>query len=179
MYSDEIRTKTEKIILDASNRTVENRPFTIFVCGAKDSGKSTYLRYLINQFLNQNQNQWKLSFLDCDIGQSEFTPSGSISIIQNIDEPLFGPSASHLKRPWKSYFFGNIQVNHEQIVTYLNYVRQCMESVQHSTNEILLVNTMGWGSGDFKLFSVMSSTNASLFEFRQRFGHYERIDRSY
>ena len=146
MYSDHVRKTTETILHGVSNRS-SNNPLIIFVCGAKDSGKSTYLRYLINQSLSHGNGQWKISFLDCDIGQSEFTPSGSISIIQNLNEPLFGPSASHLKKPFKSFYFGNIQVENEQVVNYLNNVRSCLNSMHHSQNDLLLVNTMGWGAG--------------------------------
>ncbi|CAF4980769.1 unnamed protein product, partial [Rotaria sp. Silwood1] len=144
-YSNEICSKTDEIISRLLNRTINN-PLIIFVCGAKDSGKSTYLRYLINKCLSQINIHPKITFLDCDIGQSEFTPSGSISLINNITEPLFGPSASHLKKPLKSFYFGNIKVENDKILNYLNYVKLSYDYIKSYQYDILLVNTMGWGS---------------------------------
>ena len=125
----------------------------IFVCGAKDSGKSTYLRYLMNRCLNQRRNPSKISFLDCDIGQSEFTPSGTISLIDEISDPLFGPSASHLKRPKKSFYFGDIQVTENYLCKYLNYIKSLLDSIHQEHNGIFLVNTMGWGAGSIHIIS--------------------------
>ncbi len=85
--------------------------------------------------------------MDCDIGQSEFTPSGSISLINNLCEPLFGPSASHLKKPIKSFFFGNIKVENNQIINYLNYVKLSFDYIQNHQYDLLVINTMGWGAG--------------------------------
>jgi len=85
--------------------------------------------------------------LDCDIGQSEFTPSGSISLINNLTEPLFGPSASHLKKPLKSFYFGNIKVENDQIINYLNYIKLSYDYIQNHQYDLLVINTMGWGSG--------------------------------
>ena len=88
-----------------------------------------------------------MSFLDCDLGQSEFTPSGSISLISDLSEPLLGPSASHLKKPSKSFYFGDIKVDNERIAQYLNYVKRANDVARSEQNDLLLVNTMGWGSG--------------------------------
>lgn len=126
---------------------IDEKPLRIFVCGAKDSGKSTYLRYLINRCLNNRENPVKISFLDCDIGQSEFTPSGTISFLNAIDSPLFGPSATHLKKATKSFLIGNIQIQSEDICKYLNYVKTLLDDYRQQANEILLINTMGWGAG--------------------------------
>ncbi|CAF1249619.1 unnamed protein product [Rotaria sordida] len=145
IYSNEIRSTTDEIISRLSNKTTDD-PLIVFVCGAKDSGKSTYLRYLINKCLSQTDILPKLTFLDCDIGQSEFTPSGSISLIHNIIEPLFGPSASHLKKPLKSFYFGNIKVENDKILNYLDYVKLLYDYIKNYQHDLLLINTMGWGS---------------------------------
>lgn len=85
--------------------------------------------------------------MDCDVGQSEFTPSGTISLINNLTEPLFGPSASHLKKPLKSFYFGNIKVENDKVLNYLNYAKSSFEYIKNREHDLLLVNTMGWGSG--------------------------------
>ncbi|CAF4036751.1 unnamed protein product [Rotaria sp. Silwood2] len=145
IYSSEIRSTTDEIISRLLNKTTDD-PLIVFVCGAKDSGKSTYLRYLINKCLSQTNFLPKITFLDCDIGQSEFTPSGSISLINNLTEPLFGPSASHLKKPLKSFYFGNIKVDNDKILNYLNYVKLTYDYIKNYQHDLLVVNTMGWGS---------------------------------
>nr|XP_060484027.1 polynucleotide 5'-hydroxyl-kinase NOL9-like isoform X1 [Panthera onca] len=58
----------------------------ILVCGSQDVGKSTFNRYLINQLLNSISC---VDYLECDLGQTEFTPPGCISLL-NITEPILG-----------------------------------------------------------------------------------------
>ncbi|KAK4781563.1 hypothetical protein SAY86_015665 [Trapa natans] len=56
---------------------------TVLVCGPKNSGKSTFSRHLLNVLL---QKYKKVAFLDTDIGQTEFTPPGVLSLCI-IDKP--------------------------------------------------------------------------------------------
>ncbi|UJR29946.1 hypothetical protein I4U23_017493 [Adineta vaga] len=143
-YSADIQSITNSIISRLSTKTTSD-PLVVFVCGAKDSGKSTYLRYLINRCLSQSSHP-KITFLDSDIGQSEFTPSGCISLINNLHQPLFGPAASHLTKPLKSFYFGNIKVENDKLIEYLNYVKYLYDFIQNQRQDLLVVNTMGWGS---------------------------------
>ncbi|KAB0397142.1 hypothetical protein E2I00_007761, partial [Balaenoptera physalus] len=66
----------------------------ILVCGSQDIGKSTFIRYLINQLLNSISC---IDYLECDLGQTEFTPPGCISLL-NVTEPVLvtmaGPKPS-------------------------------------------------------------------------------------
>lgn len=41
-----------------------------------------------------------MSFLECDVGQSEFTVSGVVAL-HCLSEPVFGPSFVHLQNPEK------------------------------------------------------------------------------
>jgi len=150
VYSSEIKSTTEQILARLNNKTTDE-PLIVFVCGAKDSGKSTYLRYLINQCLSKRDRQIEMGFVDSDIGQSEFTPSGTISYLNHFHQPLLGPSASHLKKPVKSFYFGNITVENDQIVKYLTYVKLIYDFIRNTNQlDLLLVNTMGWGAGQFR-----------------------------
>jgi len=47
-------------------------------------------------------------YLECDVGQTEFTPSGQISInrINNTD-PLISPPFCHQRDPILSCYYGN------------------------------------------------------------------------
>ena len=40
----------------------------------------------------------KVFFLECDVGQTEFTPPGIISL-SRVDKPLLGPPFSHQRDP--------------------------------------------------------------------------------
>ncbi|WAR26784.1 NOL9-like protein [Mya arenaria] len=56
------------------------------VCGGKNSGKSTTNRILMNVSLNSVES---LYYLECDIGQTEFTPSGVVALYR-VTAPVIG-----------------------------------------------------------------------------------------
>ncbi|KAK4192206.1 hypothetical protein QBC35DRAFT_484573 [Podospora australis] len=71
----------------------------IFLCGPKSSGKSTFGRLLLNQFITDRAgaktNPWSAAFvLDLDPGQPEFAPPGVISL-SKITCPNLSPSFCH------------------------------------------------------------------------------------
>ncbi|CAF0754535.1 unnamed protein product [Didymodactylos carnosus] len=149
-YSDEMLTAA----IDIAEISHSRNSYIIFVCGAKDSGKSTYLRYLINSCLSKSAsasvaiNRLQIGYLDCDIGQSEFTPSGCISYHQ-ITQPLFGPPASHQLKPKYALYFGDITAE-KRLKAYLKCVQNCFtqwkNDIKTTTSNVLFVNTMGWAS---------------------------------
>lgn len=46
-----------------------------------------------------------MAYLECDVGQSEFTLPGVVSLFR-ITEPVFGPPCAHLRRPEKQVAVG-------------------------------------------------------------------------
>lgn len=56
------------------------------VMGARNTGKSTFARYALNSLLSTYQ---KVAFLECDPGQSEFTPPGMVSL-NIVSKPCIG-----------------------------------------------------------------------------------------
>ncbi|KAI6040649.1 hypothetical protein EDC04DRAFT_2674743 [Pisolithus marmoratus] len=69
----------------ASNSETDTTVIPVCVVkGPKKSGKSTFSRTLLNRLLNRYR---RVAFLECDVGQSEFTPGGmvALSIIENSD----------------------------------------------------------------------------------------------
>ncbi|KAH9049574.1 hypothetical protein EDB87DRAFT_1671127 [Lactarius vividus] len=56
----------------SSSETV-SKPLVLLVKGQKNSGKSTFARLLVNRLISRYR---RVAFLECDIGQSEFTPGG-------------------------------------------------------------------------------------------------------
>jgi polynucleotide 5'-hydroxyl-kinase GRC3/NOL9 len=61
--------------------------------GGKGSGKSTNNRYLVNRLLNYHKF---VIYIDTDLGQPEFTPSGMMSL-SILESPVFGPPFSHIR----------------------------------------------------------------------------------
>ncbi|KAG2365296.1 hypothetical protein BDR07DRAFT_1399466 [Suillus spraguei] len=54
-------------------------------------GKSTFARTLLNRLLARFQ---RIAYLECDVGQSEFTPGGLVAL-NVIENPVFGEQSLH------------------------------------------------------------------------------------
>ncbi|KAF8607773.1 hypothetical protein BDV93DRAFT_541952 [Ceratobasidium sp. AG-I] len=74
----------------------------VLVRGGKNSGKSTFSRTLANRLTNSYQ---RVAFIECDLGQSEFTPGGMVSL-NVLTSPIFGPPFTHLSLPRCAHFVG-------------------------------------------------------------------------
>ncbi|KAJ1971692.1 Polynucleotide 5'-hydroxyl-kinase grc3 [Dimargaris xerosporica] len=72
------------------------------IAGAKNVGKSTFARHLINQLLNVHQ---RVAFLDTDLGQPEFGPPGLVSL-HILDSPALGPPFTHTRVPYLAHCIG-------------------------------------------------------------------------
>ncbi|CAI9617378.1 unnamed protein product [Staurois parvus] len=112
----------------------------ILVCGPQNVGKSTFNRYLINQLLNHIPC---VGYLECDLGQSEFTPPGAISLL-NVTKPVLGPPFTHQSDVQKMVFFGETSCEQE-IERFLESVKYVITS--YKREQPLIVNTMGWIKG--------------------------------
>lgn len=109
----------------------------ILVCGPQDVGKSTFNRYLINQLLNSLPC---VDYLECDLGQTEFTPPGCISLL-NITEPILGPPFTHQRTPQKMVYFGKPSC-HDNFESYVEAVKYVFSAYRREAP--LVINTMGW-----------------------------------
>nr|XP_036855819.1 polynucleotide 5'-hydroxyl-kinase NOL9 isoform X2 [Manis javanica] len=118
------------------SREVDGCPI-ILVCGHQDVGKSTFNRYLMNRLLNSIPC---VDYLECDLGQTEFTPPGCISLL-NITEPVLGPPFTQQRTPQKMIFYGKpaCKNNHENYIEMIKYVFS-----SYKRESPLIVNTMGW-----------------------------------
>ncbi|XP_011836679.1 PREDICTED: polynucleotide 5'-hydroxyl-kinase NOL9 [Mandrillus leucophaeus] len=125
-------------LVSVSCEEVDGCP-VILVCGSQDVGKSTFNRYLINQLLNSLPC---VDYLECDLGQTEFTPPGCISLL-NITEPVLGPPFTHLRTPQKMVYYGkpSCKNNYENYIDIIKYVFSA-----YKRESPLIVNTMGWVS---------------------------------
>ncbi|XP_022994627.1 polynucleotide 5'-hydroxyl-kinase NOL9 [Cucurbita maxima] len=140
----------ESIVFDSPT----SPPPVLLICGAKNCGKSTFSRHLLNVFL---QRYKKVVYLDSDVGQPEFTPPGflSLTVVDKLTPDLSTPC---LKTPERCFFFGDVSSKRDP-TAYLSYASRlydyyCKE--YHSINKNqelakielpLIVNTPGWVKG--------------------------------
>ncbi|XP_012887095.1 PREDICTED: polynucleotide 5'-hydroxyl-kinase NOL9 [Dipodomys ordii] len=119
----------------------------VLVCGAQDVGKSTFNKFLINQLLNRIPC---VDYLECDLGQTEFTPPGCISLL-NITEPVLGPPFTHQRTPQKMVYFGKPSCRNscENYIEIIKYVFSA-----YKRESPLIINTMGWVVDDGLLLLI-------------------------
>ncbi|KAM4703283.1 polynucleotide 5'-hydroxyl-kinase NOL9 [Rhinophrynus dorsalis] len=136
--SDESSSAAEQLV-NACIEEDDGCP-VILVCGPRNVGKSTFIRYLINKLLNHLPC---VSHLDCDLGQTEFTPPGCVSLL-NITKPVLGPPFTHQQEAQKMVFFGETtcEQDMERFVESVKYV-----ITSYRREQPLIINTMGWVKG--------------------------------
>ncbi|KAG0249110.1 Polynucleotide 5'-hydroxyl-kinase grc3 [Mortierella polycephala] len=138
--------------------------FETIVCGGKKMGKSTFSRLILNRMLNRYR---KVAFIECDIGQSEFTPVGMVAL-HVIETPALGAPFTHPRQPYRAFFVGNstprddpdyyIACIKELVKTYyaeVSHTRSWQDMDDddyHSDDEEddhipLIINTQGWIKG--------------------------------
>ncbi|XP_074645215.1 polynucleotide 5'-hydroxyl-kinase NOL9-like isoform X2 [Tubulanus polymorphus] len=115
----------------------------IVLCGGKNVGKSTMSRYLVNSALNVCDT---VAYLDCDVGQTEFTAPGLVSL-NLITRPLLGPPFSHQLEPECCYFVGGVSPANDP-----SYYLKCVQRAFYKYSSLgprvpLIVNTIGWNNG--------------------------------
>ncbi|KAG6884901.1 hypothetical protein C0993_007358 [Termitomyces sp. T159_Od127] len=143
-----------------SPKSLNDEPSIHLVKGPKKSGKSTFARTLVNTLLNQYQ---KVAYLECDLGQSEFTPGGMVAL-NVVSTPLFGPPFTHPTLPHIAHYIGTTTPRSSPSL-YLAAVQSILETYRSdiqtpvtpwesfdldtrvSGSIPLVVNTMGWNKG--------------------------------
>jgi len=123
---------SNKIIAKAQQRIEQQiRPRVTLVSGAKGVGKSTFLRYHLNQCLSFSS---KVAVLDCDVGQPEFGVPGVLTLSFR-EEGVLGPPPEYMGLGCgpedKAYFFGDITskfdpMRYTSMVSSLFQVREAM-----------------------------------------------------
>ncbi|KAK7470505.1 Polynucleotide 5'-hydroxyl-kinase grc3 [Stygiomarasmius scandens] len=127
------------------------------VKGPKKSGKSSFAKMLLNKLV---QKYRKVAFLECDIGQSEFTPGGMVSL-NIIEKPVFGPPFTHPTLPNQAHYIGALTPRTSPshylaaIQALVQYYKLDVQTPVDTTSEDsridycipLVVNTMGWAKG--------------------------------
>ncbi|KAG1895242.1 uncharacterized protein F5891DRAFT_1059852 [Suillus fuscotomentosus] len=148
------------------------QPSVYVVKGPKKSGKSTFARTLLNRLLTRFR---RVAYLECDVGQSEFTPGGLVAL-NIIDTPVFGPPFTHPSLPYRAHYVGAtsprcspahyLAAVQALLETYKFEIQTSMpddESIDTRVTDVipLVVNTMGWTKG------LGANLNAKIEEFAE------------
>ncbi|XP_041859153.1 polynucleotide 5'-hydroxyl-kinase NOL9 [Melanotaenia boesemani] len=114
----------------------------ILVCGTKNVGKSTFIRILINTLLNHTA---RVDYLEGDLGQTEFTPAGCLSL-SAVSEPLLGPPFTHQHTPEHMIYYGQSSCESD-LDRYLESLKSLWRRRPQSSETPIIINTMGWVKG--------------------------------
>uniref|UniRef100_A0AAV2LZ97 Polynucleotide 5'-hydroxyl-kinase NOL9 n=1 Tax=Knipowitschia caucasica TaxID=637954 RepID=A0AAV2LZ97_KNICA len=114
----------------------------ILVCGAKNVGKSTFIRILTNTLLNHTGS---VEYLEGDLGQTEFTPPGCLCLT-TVSEPLLGPPFTHQCTPEHMIYYGQSSCESD-LDRYLEALKCLWHRLPQSREGPLIINTMGWVKG--------------------------------
>ncbi|KAI8611895.1 Pre-mRNA cleavage complex II protein Clp1-domain-containing protein [Chytriomyces sp. MP71] len=115
----------------------------VCVVGSKGLGKSTMSKYLVNQLLSKHE---KVAFLDCDLGQPEFTVSGQVSL-HVVSDPLLSPAFAHIRQPLHSCYVGATSPKNDPDY-YISCVIELWRVYVSQIPEVpLVINTDGWVKG--------------------------------
>ncbi|KAI8811054.1 Pre-mRNA cleavage complex II protein Clp1-domain-containing protein [Cladochytrium replicatum] len=139
---------THRVISDGSNPIIS-------VIGGRNSGKSTCARFITNRLL---QKWEKVAFLECDVGQTELSPSGLISL-HVIAEPLLGPPFTHMGKGYRSIYFGAISPKADPDL-YLTALSSLVGTFRSELSDVpLIVNTDGWVKGTIWVENTANANN--------------------
>ncbi|KAJ3090066.1 Polynucleotide 5'-hydroxyl-kinase grc3 [Quaeritorhiza haematococci] len=140
-----------------------NLPPVYCFVGSRNTGKSTFSRFVTNSLLNRYR---KVAFLECDMGQCEFTPPGMVSL-HIVSNPILGPPFTHLllgisdfspnqnsSYTVRSHYLGATSPRQDPN-TYLRSIRDLYDTYRQIVNENgsvdepipLVINTPGWIKG--------------------------------
>ncbi|KAG6534504.1 polynucleotide 5'-hydroxyl-kinase NOL9-like [Zingiber officinale] len=129
-------------------------PPVVFVCGPKNSGKSTFSRYLLNALLPR---YGRVGYLDTDVGQPDFSPPGcvSLTLIKETISDLMNPCIRETER---FFYLGDIssKSNPEAYLDFTLRLYDYFIKQYHQLDEPndpgntvlpLIINTPGWVKG--------------------------------
>ncbi|WWC70925.1 uncharacterized protein I206_104877 [Kwoniella pini CBS 10737] len=142
-------------------------PYVGLVKGPKRSGKSTFARALTNNLLERYE---RVAWLECDLGQGEFSPGGVVGLWV-LEKQVIGPPFTHPLNPYRAHYLGTYTplTCPDQYIASLRHLMEIYKfDVQHSSDFLqsktgklsdtipLVINTQGWikGLGEELLKSI-------------------------
>ncbi|KAI0242402.1 Polynucleotide 5'-hydroxyl-kinase grc3 [Massospora cicadina] len=126
------------------------------VCGYKNSGKSSLSRLLVNKLLGKFST---VAYINCDVGQTEFTPPGLLTL-HFLTEPILGPPFTQLRGPVLASYLGDTHPG--------NCAGHLFDTVAHfldfalsAGNFPVVINTNGWFRGHIFQMGQADGLNAT------------------
>uniref|UniRef100_A0A7E4VQR6 CLP1_P domain-containing protein n=1 Tax=Panagrellus redivivus TaxID=6233 RepID=A0A7E4VQR6_PANRE len=156
-FGDALFTLERKVVVQRVDQAIENeyekrKRTVIMAVGRKDTGKSTFNRYMVNRMLNHINDRSagkkvNVYFIDLDVGQSEFNPPGLVGV-HKINGPVLSTALfSQVPTLTSAFFYGS---NTPEVDTkhYKHIVQVAMEEFyrvsQADDHSIAIVNNIGW-----------------------------------
>ncbi|BFZ08622.1 hypothetical protein BsWGS_11661 [Bradybaena similaris] len=137
---EDVCTKWATLLSDSAEA---NKAPVVLCTGAKNTGKSTVNRMLVNTALKSVS---AVAYLDCDVGQTEFSPPATLSL-HVIKQPVLEPPFCHQRHAEKMVFYGETTPNYDPDV-YMQCLKFIVDAYYELTPQLpLIVNTMGFLEG--------------------------------
>jgi len=118
----------------------EKKKVVVLILGGVDSGKTSFCIYLTNSALRAN---WKVSVIDCDLGQSDLGPPGTISL-RFVEKPF---TDLFTLFPDESVFIG-VTSPSRVVNKILEAAGKLKIEASRRDVDLLVINTDGWIDGD-------------------------------
>lgn len=139
-HSEEIKLRNQLDRLKQLRN--DGQKTSILPIGHKGAGKSNLMRNLVNRCFSNGYDS--VYVLDCDIGQSEFTPNGCLSLTK-VTAPILDKPYGHQKATFdNSYFYGDITVRNKDL--YMDIFERLFNKFKiiSKPGAICIINSMGW-----------------------------------
>ncbi len=121
-------------------RTLPKKPVVIMIIGGTDSGKSSLCTYFTNRLLTE---KCTVAILDCDLGQSDIGPPGTVG----YTIPIKPVTDLFSLQPRNAFFVGETFPS-RAISLALTGIAYMNAEVQGCCTDFLVVNTDGWVDGE-------------------------------
>ena len=147
IFNNDAPVAHDEVIMNAIQSVYDAGVRKLCVCGSKNVGKSTTNLFILNALLSDLLGKGcpfeKVYWLECDVGQPEFTLPGCVSLLE-ISDPVFGSHFCHMRTPLKSYFVGSVSIA-DVVDSYLNAIEKLVNHLESlDSNVPVLVNMPGW-----------------------------------
>lgn len=142
-WINSINSITEKAVSEHNSKV-------IMVIGNKNSGKSTFAKALLNNMILLSNNETKVSYLELDPGQSEYSIPYSLSLTCH-DKPTIGINISNdidNNECLRHYYgFTTPQGNPDQYIRIIEALITEYNNSHRPKGYPLVINTPGWIKG--------------------------------
>ena len=125
----------------ANNILSEKRRITVLILGGVDSGKTGFCIYLANTALRAN---WKVSVIDCDLGQSDIGPPGTVDLCF-VPKPF---TDLFTLFPDDSVFVGVTSPSRVVDEVLNATIKLKAKALERREDGLVIINTDGWIDGD-------------------------------